>query len=270
MKKKLFIISSLLLAFLGSAYANDVFLEDRSTPRKYIHLKAPSTIAATLSFTMPPVDGTAGQCLLTNGAGVLSFGAASISSSNISDGTIVNADVNSSAAIDASKIADGTVSSSEFQFINSLTSNAQTQISSKVTQNAWSTYSPTVTLAGAGNVPVYVTNSGQYLTVGKIVFVTIYLAGDGGTDGSGSTQLRIALPVTASANNTAGYVSMGAGADAAFPGTGNFHILGRIGGSSTYVELALFSGATTTAYMTGGDQTSASRYIRLNFFYQID
>ena len=37
------------------------------------------------------------------------------------------------AGIDAAKIADGTVSSTEFQYINSLTSNAQTQINSKLT-----------------------------------------------------------------------------------------------------------------------------------------
>lgn len=46
---------------------------------------------------------------------------------NIDDGNIKAA-----AAIDASKIADGSVSSAEFQFINSLTSNAQTQINGKV------------------------------------------------------------------------------------------------------------------------------------------
>ncbi len=44
---------------------------------------------------------------------------------------IVNADISASAAIDATKIADGTVTSSEFQFINSLTSNAQTQMDGK-------------------------------------------------------------------------------------------------------------------------------------------
>jgi hypothetical protein len=41
---------------------------------------------------------------------------------------IENADIKAGAAIDASKIADGSVSSTEFQYINSLTSNAQTQI----------------------------------------------------------------------------------------------------------------------------------------------
>lgn len=49
----------------------------------------------------------------------------------ISSGVIVNADINASAAIDATKIADGSVTSAEFQFINTLSSNAQTQIDSK-------------------------------------------------------------------------------------------------------------------------------------------
>ena len=54
-----------------------------------------------------------------------------ITSAKITDGAIVNADVNASAAIDATKIADGTVTSSEFQYINTLSSNAQTQINAK-------------------------------------------------------------------------------------------------------------------------------------------
>ena len=55
----------------------------------------------------------------------------SVNSSKIVDGSIVNADVNASAAIDATKIADGTVTSAEFQYINTLSSNAQTQIDAK-------------------------------------------------------------------------------------------------------------------------------------------
>lgn len=49
----------------------------------------------------------------------------------IATGVIVNADINGSAAIDATKIADGTVTSAEFQFINTLGSNAQAQIDAK-------------------------------------------------------------------------------------------------------------------------------------------
>ena len=49
----------------------------------------------------------------------------------IGSGVVVNADINSSAAIDATKIADGSVTNAEFQFINTLSSNAQTQIDAK-------------------------------------------------------------------------------------------------------------------------------------------
>lgn len=49
----------------------------------------------------------------------------------ISAGVIVNADINASAAIDATKIADGSVTSTEFQYIGGLTSDAQTQINGK-------------------------------------------------------------------------------------------------------------------------------------------
>jgi len=55
-----------------------------------------------------------------------------ITSAKITDGAIVNADINASAAIDATKIADGSVTSTEFQHINTLSSNAQTQLDAKV------------------------------------------------------------------------------------------------------------------------------------------
>ena len=44
---------------------------------------------------------------------------------------IEDANIKSAAAIDATKIADGSVTSTEFQFINSLSSNAQTQLNAK-------------------------------------------------------------------------------------------------------------------------------------------
>ena len=60
------------------------------------------------------------------------IGDSQVTSAKIADGTIVNADINASAAIDVTKIADGSVSSTEFQYINSLTSNAQTQLDAKL------------------------------------------------------------------------------------------------------------------------------------------
>jgi hypothetical protein len=97
---------------------------------------------------------TSGYILVADGtdfAGVAMSGDTTIGSGGavaIASGVIVNADVNSSAAIayskltltgavlsadlagsiDATKIANGSVTSTEFQYINTLSSNAQTQI----------------------------------------------------------------------------------------------------------------------------------------------
>lgn len=51
---------------------------------------------------------------------------------SISTGVIVDADINAAAGIDATKLADGTVTNAELQYINSLTSNAQTQLNAKL------------------------------------------------------------------------------------------------------------------------------------------
>lgn len=50
----------------------------------------------------------------------------------LSASLIVNADVAVAAAIDATKIADGSVTNTEFQYINTLTSNAQVQLDAKL------------------------------------------------------------------------------------------------------------------------------------------
>ena len=43
---------------------------------------------------------------------------AALTSDDITDGAIVNADINASAAIDATKIHDGTISNTEFGYLN--------------------------------------------------------------------------------------------------------------------------------------------------------
>ena len=50
---------------------------------------------------------------------------------SVADGAITNVKINASAGIDASKLADGSVSDTEFQYIGTLSSNAQTQLDGK-------------------------------------------------------------------------------------------------------------------------------------------
>ena len=95
----------------------------------------------TLSFSTPNLTITNGNAVnlstLTNGLITASSTDTLTNKTIDADGTgnsitnIEDANIKTAAAIDATKIADGSVTSAEFQFINSLSSNAQTQIDSK-------------------------------------------------------------------------------------------------------------------------------------------
>ncbi len=77
------------------------------------------TSGTTLTFTSAPPNTSAIS---------IRFLGDTVSFGEPSNGSITNAHIDASAAIDATKIADGSVTSTEFQYINSLSSNAQTQI----------------------------------------------------------------------------------------------------------------------------------------------
>jgi hypothetical protein len=49
------------------------FRETTANGTNYVALKAPASVSADLTFTLPSADGTNGQVLTTNGSGVLSF-----------------------------------------------------------------------------------------------------------------------------------------------------------------------------------------------------
>jgi len=49
------------------------FRETTANGTNYVALKAPASLSADLTFTLPATDGTNGQALITNGSGVLSF-----------------------------------------------------------------------------------------------------------------------------------------------------------------------------------------------------
>jgi hypothetical protein len=66
------------LSQLNLVNQNEVRFQDASGG-EYVGLKAASTISAGYTLTLPAADGTNGQAMLTDGSGVLSFGAAGIS-----------------------------------------------------------------------------------------------------------------------------------------------------------------------------------------------
>ena len=104
--------SGVLDTNLSSVSASDNTLASAKAIKAYVDGQAHSDVTAssTTTFTNKTIDVDATGNSLTN---------------------IANANIKSGAAIDATKIADGSVTSTEFQFINSLSSNAQTQINTK-------------------------------------------------------------------------------------------------------------------------------------------
>jgi hypothetical protein len=75
---------------------------------------------------------------------------ASIDADNNTITNIENADIKAGAAIDASKIADGSVSSTEFQYIGTLSSNAQDQLNARVPNSSYTTSGDVLVGTGAG------------------------------------------------------------------------------------------------------------------------
>jgi len=64
----------------STAGSNLKLYEDTDNGTNYVSFKAPDTIAANVTWTLPAADGTSAQVLQTNGSGVLSFATVSGSS----------------------------------------------------------------------------------------------------------------------------------------------------------------------------------------------
>lgn len=114
---------------------------------------------------------------------------------------IQDAGVKIGAAINAAKIADGSVTSAEFQFINSLTSNAQTQLNGKVdgpasaTDNAIARFDSTT-----GKL---IQNSGVTVSDGDVVSATGFVGPlTGAVTGNADTATALAANPTDCAAGT--------------------------------------------------------------------
>ncbi|MEA9357952.1 tail fiber domain-containing protein [Bacteriovorax sp. PP10] len=90
-----------------------------------------ATIAGAMRFNTPNVEfcnGTAWAAFGTSGAAV--------ASSQITDGTITDADVNAGANITATKLGTGAVDNTEFNYLDGVTSSIQTQLTGKQASDA--------------------------------------------------------------------------------------------------------------------------------------
>ena len=149
----------------------------------------------------------------------LSVKSGGITSTHIADGTIVNGDINASAAIALSKLA----------------------------ADAWTSYTPTVTSASAPQ-PSGWTQTGYYMQIGKLVIARFKVVAPSANFGTG--VYRIALPVTAASSYPADGTPIGQVyfEDA---GSAGYFGLARIAASATYMTVSYLGASSTIANSMG-------------------
>ena len=98
-------------------------LKDSGT--NYVELKAPTTLASTITLTLPTSVGTTGQVLTTDGAGNLSW--TTPASGSTFSGTASRAVVTDGSGA----LASSSVTSAELGYLSGVTSSVQTQINTK-------------------------------------------------------------------------------------------------------------------------------------------
>ncbi len=131
----------------------------------------------------------------------------------------------------------------------------------------WTSYTPTVTSSvGGDTIPVYTTNSGLYTRIGDTVFVQVFLTGDGGAEGNGSGDLRIALPVAVGASD----LGILRGNGIRLNNATYYTILANPVVGQSYFRLFYIDPATNTQnIITPTLQNNTTRTIQISFFYRV-
>ena len=217
--------------------------------------------------------------------GTVTLPTGTVTSVMIADGTIVNADINASAAIDWTKLAvSSTVSATEVGYLDGVTSAIQTQINNVIASLSSAVPTGTVSMYAGTTAPTgYLICDGSPVsrTTYSALFSaisTIYGNGDGSTTFN-LPDLRGRAPIgvgqgTGLTNRTLGSrvgdetVTL---TEAQMPSHGHQFLFGRdgtLGSSSTYVTQVspTFTGAgTSTAAGSGQAHPNMQPSIALNF-----
>jgi hypothetical protein len=173
-----------------------------------------------------------GSTLVINASGQIGVPTGGITSAEILNGTILNADVNASAAIAYSKLS-----------LAASITNADLSM-------AWADWTPTYSAAASMTYTSVATMQGRYIQIGKVVYW--YLLCTGTTGGTASDTIYFTLPVTASNTGGAGGGNV---LDAASQGAFMYF------NSTTQVGVRKYDG---TNYGLG-----SGRQIRFSGFYEV-
>jgi hypothetical protein len=219
---------------------------------------------------------------VTSIGNVTTIGASKITSAMIVNGTIVDADINASAAIDAAKIGPGTVSNTVYGYLVGVTSAIQTQLNAKATTAFPNIASPTQTTitAASGTDTLNVTGSGSVVVTTNNTTKTINIDVSGVGTGTVNSVNSANADISVATTTTTPVLTLNSGAGASQickrDGSGNFNattvttnanLTGDVtstGNATTIksnVALAGAPTAATAAQLTNTTQISTTAYV---------
>jgi len=237
----------------STAGSNLKLYEDTDNGTNYVSFKAPDTIAANVTWTLPAADGTSAQVLQTNGSGVLSF--ATVSGGGSPGGSTTQVQYNNAGAFGgiSGVTTDGTrmtasttigvgaatpsTSGAGITFPATASDSTSANTLDDYEEGTWS---PNVgTFTNMTGTPSY--SATKYTKIGNKCFFSVNVSGLTVTTNGSLTRFYITFPFTAS-NNDALFLT-------AVPNNGG--VLGAGTAENTTTAQINWAAAVNFPYTTG-------------------
>ncbi|MCX6106950.1 MAG: hypothetical protein NTY08_14085, partial [Proteobacteria bacterium] len=228
----------------NSTTANKLVLNDKGSTNS-VALKAPDTLASSMTLELPSSSGSNGQVLATNGSGTLSWVSTAVGSvTNVTGTAPISVATDTSTPVismaQANGSTNGYLSSSDWTTFNSKQSSGSyiTGLTGDVTASGAGSASATLAAVAIAGTSTKVT----YDVKGRVTFGTSLTSSD--------------IPPISAALITSGTLTVANG------GTGAN--LSTTGGTGQYVKQTTSGGSVTVGSIAAGDITSSLGYTPLN------
>lgn len=172
---------------------------------------------------------------------------------------------------------DATAASEDCDFVVSLISsgilsekfrvksNGDTLLQGDIYKTAFGDWTPTLATAVGSVVPTFSDTWAKYKQVGNFIWGAVIFSGDGGTDGSGTGQLRVKMPMSFEKISTGGPAVIGHGY--VFFNSTYYDVIVETGADP---ECAFLLCCSLGKYLQAGDFVDGSRVISLSLCYDGD